>query len=172
MRTIKEFEKDFEYELETGMLIIADELSEATIFILEDGTIINAEFDGWGDRCTDHRQVLSDKRYSMDDLVTLEPESQTIILPDNGTTQEQYESLKGIEEIYKSLDVLGSQKNGTDIYLIQYLIDAGASWETAQGVVKSGSWQVIDRDDYENEYTSEEKDDFFFLDNGDIVDVW
>lgn len=171
MRTTKEqFVKDFATELKEGALIISDTLSDHTIFILQDGTYIDGEFTKFGDRCTVHAQVLREG-YSLHDLVTIEPERQTVILPDVGTTWEQYQALYGIEELYPLLNVLGSNKNGTDIYLIQYLLDCGASWESAQGVIMDDTWTLIDPDEYDD-YEPEEKEELFILDNGDIVEVW
>ena len=171
MKTINEFKKDFAEEIETGALIIADEVSDLTIFILRDGTIIDAEFNEYGDRCTDHRQVLSVQGYSMNDLVTIEPESQTLILPDNELTWDQVESLGGLEEIYTSLEVQGSYYNYDSIYLIQHLVDCGASLKACFNIIKLGTWAIIP-DEELDDYTAEEQDEFFYLENDTIVDVW
>lgn len=172
MRTTKEqFMKDFATELNENVLFIRDTLTDHTIFVLSDGTYIDAEFSEFGDRCTVHSQVLNEDGYTMDDLVTIEPERQTVIMPEKGFTWEQYNALNGIEDIYNNLYVLGSQRNGTEIYLLQYLLDCGASWESAQGVIMDDTWTLIDPDEYDD-YEPEEKEELFILDNGDIVEVW
>lgn len=172
MRTTKEqFVKDFATELKEGTLFISDTLTNHTIFVLSDGTYIDGEFNEFEERCTDHSQVLNEEGYTMDDLVTIEPERQTVIMPDKGLTWEQYNALNGIEDIYNNLYVIGSQRNGTEIYLLQYLLDCGASWESAQGVIMNDTWEVIEPNDYDD-YETEEKEELFILNNGDIVDVW
>lgn len=172
MRTNKEqFTKDFELELQEGTLNISDTVTSETIFILRDGTNINAQFNEFGVRCTDHRQVLSDSRYSMNDLVTIEPESQTIILPDNFLTWEQLKQFDGLDDIYSEIEVQGSNCNSDYVYLVQYLVDCGMDLKDALSIVKNGSWAVIP-DDEINDYDENDKDDFIYLDNGTIVDIW
>ncbi len=173
MRTINEFKKDFAMELEEGMLYISDTLSEQTIFILGDGTIINAEFNEYGDRCTDHRRVLSDSRYSIDDLVTIEPESQTIILPDNGTTQEQDNALLDIDQVYNCYDlyVLYSNSEHIEQAVIMLLLSAGATWETAYLTGVQHAYTQYTVDEYEK-MDETEKDELVVIDDDIIVYIW
>lgn len=172
MRTKEQFKKDFAPELKEGVLIINDEVTEATIFILQDGTIIDAQFDEFNDRCTDHHQVLSDSCYSLDDLVTIEPESQTIILPVNGVTSEQIEALTDIDNVYSVINWLESNNNleNNTIELIQWLYEAGVSIQTIFDIIRSGSFAELDEEEV-NDYEPEEKDDLIYTESA-IFDVW
>ncbi len=172
MRTINEFKKDFAMELEEGMLKIGDVVSNETIFILRDGTIINAEFNEYGDRCTDHRQVLSDSRYSIDDLITIEPESQTVILPVNAVTTEQVESLQTIDEVYSDIEWLESNDNQANktIELIRWLYDAEVTISRIFGIVKSGSFAELDGSELDD-YDEIEKDELIYTESA-VFEVW
>lgn len=97
MKTRKDFERDFNELIETEDLYIEYESLEYTIFILADGTPINAMFE-FGYRATDHNAVLSEPGYTMDEMVTIEPESQTIILP-KAITEEQLKTIKGYDNL-------------------------------------------------------------------------
>ncbi len=169
MKTREDFERDFVEELELGTLVIVDKVSEETIFILQDGTIINAEFDDYGSRCTDHHQVLQVEGYDMDDLVTIEPESQTVILPINLTCQ-QINSLDGLEETYFKLVITSSSYDDNAIYLVNHLLDCGASLNTALTVIMDETWSVIDEDEL-SEYDECKKENLIYLDNDVIVEV-
>ena len=168
---IQDFKKDFASELETGTLAIGSEISERTIFILADGTIINAEFNEYGDRCTDHRQVLAVEGYDMANMITIEPESGSVILPhENNLTWQQVEAVEGLEEFYPLLEV--QSITDTDIScLVQHLIDCGVSFSATLRVIYDESWGVIPTDELDV-YSDEEKVEFLYLDNGTVVSVW
>lgn len=112
----KQFMVDFDIEIQEGTLNISDELRPETIFVLEDGTCVNAEY-GYGYRLTDHHSVLSESGYGMDKLVTIDPESQTIILPDHGTTPGQDQILRDLGQVYNVYDIQVEYSNGR---LIEY----------------------------------------------------
>lgn len=88
------FEKNeiFQEYLEIEDLDLDFEPSYRTIFILEDGVSVNSMF-MLGDRVTDHHSVLQEDEWDMERLVTVEPETHTVILPINPTPQQD----KGIE---------------------------------------------------------------------------
>ena len=166
---ILQHQKDV-HELETGTLAIGSEISEQTIFILRDGTIINAEFNEYGDRCTDHRQVLAVEGYDMGDMITIEPESGSVILPYEFTWQ-QVEAVEGLEEFYPLLEVQSITDNTDIVCLVQYFIDCGLPFSTSLKIIYDGTWAVIPNDELDD-YSDEDKEEFLYLDNGTVVDVW
>ncbi len=173
MRTNKDqFMKDFEVELQGGFLNITDELTPETIFILEDGTCINAEY-GYGERLTDHSIVLMTEGYDMEHLVTIEPESTTIILPDNETTIEQDQTLLDLDQVYNSYDIQVEYSSAGHIEqaVIMYLLEAGASWGTAYltGVQHEYTEYSVDEFDQLDDL---EKEELFVINDNIIVEFW
>lgn len=172
MRTKEQFEKDFETELNEGVLTISATLSDHTIFVLQDGTIIDAQFDEFECRLTDHRQVLLDSRYTIDDLVTIEPETGTVILPINGLSSEQYKILQKLDTVYDDIYFEESNINcmNNTIELIQWLHEAGVSTETIFCIIESGSFAEIDETELDD-YDETEKDELIYT-SSSIFDVW
>lgn len=173
MRTNKDqFMKDFETELLEGTLNITDELTPATIFILEDGTCVNAEY-RFGERLTDHRWVLSENGYTMDKMVTIEPETSTIILPASETTTEQDRTLLDLDQVYNTCDVQVEYSNIGHIEqaVIMYLLQAGAPWETAYLTGVQHEYTEYSVEEYE-ELDDSEKDELFVIDDDIIVSFW
>lgn len=173
MRTTKDqFMKDFEIELQEGALNITDELTPETIFILDDGTCVNAEY-GYGYRLTDHHCVLSKNGYTMNKMVTIEPETGTIILPDYETTTEQDQTLLDLDQVYNTRDVQVEYSNIGHIEhaVIMYLLDAGVSWESAYLTGVQRIYSVYSVDEYE-QLDDLEKEELFVIDDNIIVDFW
>lgn len=100
------FEKNeiFQEYLEYEDLFLEVEPSECTIFILEDGISVNSMFMS-GSRVTDHHSVLQEVEWNMEQLVTIEPETHTVILPTNPTS-EQVESVETLKNIWKDINFL------------------------------------------------------------------
>ena len=173
MRTTeKQFEKDFATELDKGMLWTSDTLSPKTIFILEDGLCVNAEYE-FGFRLTDHHCVLCEEGYSMDHLVTIEPESGTVILPDCETTTEQDRTLLDLDQLYNTSEIQVEYSNVGHIEqdIIMYLLGAGASWESAYLTGVQHEYTQYTNEEYE-ELDDLDKDELFVIDDDIIVDFW
>lgn len=100
------FEKNeiFQEYLEFEDLYFDVEPSEETIFILQDGVSVNSMFVS-GNRVTDHHSVLQEDGWNMEQLVTIEPETHTVILPIN-PTPEQYESIETLKNIWEDINFM------------------------------------------------------------------
>lgn len=89
----------FQELIEMEDVYLAYEPSEYTIFVLQDGTVINSLF-SYGDRMTDHHAILQQEGWDIERLITVEPETHTVILPIN-PTNEQYESIEAFKNIWQ-----------------------------------------------------------------------
>lgn len=102
MRTQKDFERDFAELIELGDIFIEHEVTECTIFILADGTPVDACFE-FGYRSIDHRAVLCHDDYTMEEMVTIEPERHAILLNTAQLTNEQLDTLKAYSNIWDEI---------------------------------------------------------------------
>ena len=102
MRTQKDFERDFAELIELGDLFIEHEVSEHTIFILADGTPVDAYFE-LGYRSIAHNGVLCHDDYPMEEMVTIEPERHAILVDTTQLTNEQLDTLKGYSNIWDDI---------------------------------------------------------------------
>lgn len=102
MKTQKDFERDFAELIEIGDLFIEPEVSEYTIFILADGTAIDSCFE-LGYRVIDHNAVLCHDDYTMEEIVTIEPERHAIMLNTAQLTNEQLETLNDYSIIWDEI---------------------------------------------------------------------
>ena len=102
MRTQKDFERDFAELIELGDIYIEHEVSEYTIFILADGTPVNAYFE-LGYRSIAHNAVLCHDDYTMEEMVTIEPERHAILVDTAQLTNEQLDTLKGYSNIWDEI---------------------------------------------------------------------
>lgn len=94
------FEKNeiFQEYLEFEDLDLDYEPSYRTIFILEDGVAVNSMF-MLGDRVTDHHAVLQEEGWDIERLITVEPETHTVILPIKPTSKQE-ESIKTLKNMW------------------------------------------------------------------------
>lgn len=102
MKTQKDFERDFAELIELGDLFIEHEVSEYTIFILADGTSVDACFE-LGYRAIDHNTVLCHDDYTMEEMVTIEPERHAILVDTTQLTNEQLDTLKGYSNMWDEI---------------------------------------------------------------------
>lgn len=102
MRTQKDFERDFAELIELGDIFIEHEVSEYSIFILADGTPVDACFD-LGYRSIDHNTVLCHDDYTMEEMVTIEPERHAILVDTTQLTNEQLHTLKGYSNMWDEI---------------------------------------------------------------------
>lgn len=72
--------------------------SEHTIFILEDGTAIDSLY-SLDTRITDHHAILQEEGWDIERLITVEPETHSVILPIK-PTNEQLESIESIKNVW------------------------------------------------------------------------
>lgn len=101
MKTQKDFERDFAELIELGDIFIEHEVSEYTIFILADGTPVDAHFE-LGYRSIDHNAVLCND-YTMEEMVTIEPERHAILADTTQLTNEQLDTLKGYSNMWDEI---------------------------------------------------------------------
>lgn len=102
MRTQKDFERDFAGLIELGDIFIEYEEPEYTIFILADGTPVNSRFE-LGYRSIDHNAILCHDDYTMEEMVTIEPERHAILVDTTQLTNEQLDTLKGYSNIWDDI---------------------------------------------------------------------
>lgn len=94
----------FQELIEMEDICLEDTASEHTIFVLEDGTAINALFCMSG-RVTVHNAILQEDEWDMERLITVEPETHTIILPVN-PSYEQTKSIDQFKNIWNDLRLI------------------------------------------------------------------
>lgn len=94
----------FQELIEMGDIFLDDCPADCTIFILEDGTVINA-LSSCGVRMTDHHAILQEDDWVIERLITVEPETHNIILPTNPTI-EQLDSIEAINNLWNDLQVI------------------------------------------------------------------
>ena len=94
----------FQELIEMEDISLEYEPSEYTIFVLEDGTAIDSLF-FLGDRMTDHHAILQEDGWDMERLITVEPETHTVILPVN-STPEQIESIVTIKYMWNDTRII------------------------------------------------------------------
>lgn len=129
MRTNRaQFEKDFKDYLEFD-LFIDYECLEHTIFILQDGTPINSAFE-YGCRLTDHHAVLQEEQYTMNNMVTIEPERHAIMVDTTQLTNEQIDTLKGYSNIWNEI-IFYDVENDCITEQVNELLKTGCDLTTA-----------------------------------------
>lgn len=97
------FVKDdlFQELIEIEDIYLEDEASEYSIFVLEDGTAVNSLF-LLGERITDHQTILQQDGWIIERLITVEPETHTVILPIK-PTNEQFECIETFKYIWQDV---------------------------------------------------------------------
>lgn len=97
------FVKDelFQELIEMEDIYLEYEPSEYTIFVLEDGTAVNSLF-YLGDRMTDHHAILQQDEWIIERLITVEPETHTVILPIK-PTNEQFKCIETFKNIWQDV---------------------------------------------------------------------
>ena len=91
----------FQELIEMGDISLENEPSERTIFILEDGTVVNSLFSS-GTRMTDHHAILQENGWNIERLITVEPETHTVILPITPTI-DQIASIESLKFIWDNI---------------------------------------------------------------------
>lgn len=134
MRTNRtQFEKDFKDYLEFD-LYIDHECLEYTIFILQDGTPINSTFE-YGYRLTDHSAVLQEEQYTMNNMVTIEPERHAIMVDSTQLTDEQIDTMKGYSNIWNDV-IFYDIENDCITEQVNELLEKGFDLTTAITIAK------------------------------------
>lgn len=135
MRTNREqFERDFGDLIETGDLYIEHEELEYSIFILQDGTPINSLFE-LGYRVTDHQVVLQVEQYTMNNMITIEPERHAIMVDTTQLTDEQLETMKGYSIIWDNI-IFYDIENDCITEQVNELLEKGFDLATTLAIVR------------------------------------
>lgn len=100
------FVKDelFQELIEMEDIFLEYEPSENSIFVLEDGTVVDALF-CQGNRVTGHRAILQQEDWPIERLVTVEPETHTVILPLK-PTNDQFKCIEKFKNIWQDVFII------------------------------------------------------------------
>lgn len=92
--------KKLNNEFEPGTFTLSSEFNKkATMFILSDGVFINGEVTEYGDRVTDHHELM--REVDCSGLIIVDPERETLIVQDPKITDEQSKALLQVPEYFE-----------------------------------------------------------------------
>lgn len=95
--------KKLNNEFEPGTFTLSREFNKkSSMFITTDGFFINGEVTEWGDRVTDHHELLRETDCS--EMIIVDPERETLIIQDK--TKITDEQAKAVQQVPNNFEVM------------------------------------------------------------------